>query len=288
MLRILLLLVALVGSAPPAAVPTAERPCLGVAPAVYHHVVFVILENHDFDQVASGSPYLTGLAHRCGLAAAHANITHPSLPNYIALTSGGTQGITSDCTDCTLDVPSIFQQLGAGAWKTYAEGMPSPGYLGATSGLYAKKHNPASYYLPIRSQYRTQAVPLGSASSGPLADDVRHGRLPRYSFVVPNMCHSEHDCSLSAGDDWLSAIVPLILGGPDYARGDTMIVITYDESDAGDRIYTTIVAPSVPPGTVSDVPLTHYGLLRLAESELGLPLLGEAATASTPRSAFNL
>jgi hypothetical protein len=287
-LRILLLLAALVASPHQPPRPTVDHPCVGTPPTGYRHIVFIVLENKDFADVAAGSPFLTSLAHGCGLATGHRNLTHPSLPNYIALTSGDTHGITSDCTDCSIDAPSIFQQLGPRGWKVYAEGLPAPGFLGATSGRYAKKHNPASYFLPVRSQYRTQAVPLGTASSGDLAADVRNGRLPPYSFVVPDMCHSEHDCGVAAGDAWLSQVVPLLLSGPDYSGGHTLVVITYDETDAGDRIYTTFVAPSVRPGTISDVPFTQYGLLRLAESELGLPLLGKAATSSSPASAFHL
>jgi phospholipase C len=286
MLHLLLMLAALVGGGPPAS--NAAAPCDGSVPHRYRHVVLIVMENHDFEQVASGSPYLDGLAAKCGLATNHINIVHPSLPNYIALTSGGKQGITDDCTSCSTGADSIFGQLGS-RWTSYLEGMPSVGFTGATSGRYAKKHNPAAYYTAISGAYRTRAVPMGSPSAGRLAADLRSGDLAPYSLIIPDLCNDEHDCPLQTGDTWLSEWVPVLLRSPAYVSGDTLLVITYDETESGDgRIYTVVVAPSVRPGTRSAAPLTHYGLLRLAQTELGLPLLGEARNAPDPRAAFHL
>jgi hypothetical protein len=253
-------------------------------------VITIVMENHSFSQVAGQSPYLNGLAASCGLATDYGNVAHPSLPNYIAMTSGGTQGITSDCTDCSTAADSIFQQVGASGWEAFEEGMPSSGYLGAANGLYARKHNPASYYTAIRSAYRTQAVPLGSPSAGSFITALAQGALPSYTFVTPNMCDIEHDCSISTGDRWLAAMVPRIISGKNYQAGDTLLEIVYDENEpcCPGGIYAVIVAPSVPPGTTSAAPFTHYSLLRTNESVLGLPLLGAAATAASMQSAFHL
>jgi hypothetical protein len=286
MLHLLLMLATLLGGGGPAPV-SADAPCNGSAPRDYSKVVFIVMENHDFAQVDGSSPYLNGLAAKCGLATGHTNLTHPSLPNYIALTSGGTQGITGDCTSCSTGAPSIFGQLGR-RWTTYAEGMPSIGFTGSTAGRYAKKHNPAAYYTGVADAYAQRAVPMGSVSGGRLAHDLRAGSLEPYSFVVPDLCHDEHDCPLAEGDAWLSRWVPLLLDSPDYRSGNTLLVITYDESESTDSIYTAIVAPSVQPGTVSTAPFTHYGLLRLAEAELGLPLLGATRDAPNPADAFHL
>src|SRR5213079_1440463 len=105
---------------------------------------------------SSAAPYLNKLASQCGLATAYKAISHPSLPNYIAMTSGSTQGITDDSGPSAhpLDVPSIFSQLGSD-WRALEESMPSNCSL-KNSGQYAVRHNPAAYYTNIRTACQTQ------------------------------------------------------------------------------------------------------------------------------------
>src|SRR5579859_6849870 len=155
------------------------RPCRGAAPPrTYEHVILVVLENHSFSAVAGHSHYLNRLAAACGLATDYSAVAHPSLPNYLALTSGSTHGISSDCTDCPISAPSIFGQL-HGAWRSYLESIPTPGFEGAFSGGYAKKHNPAAYYEEIATAYAQRAVPLTR-----LRSDLEHDALSRFSLVV--------------------------------------------------------------------------------------------------------
>jgi phospholipase C len=244
-------------------------------------VVVVVLENHSYSQVAGSSSYLNQLAHGCALASDYLAVSHPSLPNYLALTSGTTSGITSDCTDCLVSARSIFEQLGGG-WRSYLESMPGPGYAGAFSGMYAKKHNPAAYYTRIDREYAQQAVPLGLPKSGALARDLRQGRLTRFSLIVPNLCHDEHDCTIEIGDHWLRAWVPLILASPAYRNGQTMLFITYDEGTGSDnRVYTVAASPTIRPGTIIRTPLTHYSLLKTAQELLGLPCLAHTCDTTT-------
>jgi phosphatidylinositol-3-phosphatase len=239
-------------------------------------VIVVVLENKSFAQVARSSPYLNTLAGRCGLASNYLAITHPSLPNYIALTSGSTGGITSNCTDCRVATRSIFEQLGPG-WRSYLEAMPRAGYRGAASGTYVKKHNPAAYYTRIARAYARQAVPLGTLEAGPLLGDLRRDTLRRFSFLVPDLCHDEHDCPVAVGDAWLSRWIPVILASPGYRRGGTALFITYDEGTYSDNhVYTVVVSPSTPPGTIVGTALDHYSLLRAFESLLGFRCLGHA------------
>jgi phospholipase C len=258
----------------------AGHPCHGAAaPSRYDHVVLVVLENHSYDQIAHSSPYLNELARECGLASNYESITHPSLPNYIALTSGTTAGIASDCTGCTANVPSIFQQLD-GDWRTYAESLPSAGFQGSSSGDYAKKHNPAAYFPAIAAAYARDAVPLGAASLA---------TLPRFSLIVPNLCNDEHNCSIDTGDRWLAEWIPRVLRSPAYEQGNTALFVTYDEGAyLGDHVYTAGVAPSVPPGTVASARFDHYSLLRTMETMLGLPCLAEACKAAPMDQALHL
>src|SRR5262249_11245821 len=70
--------------------------------------------------------------------------THPSQPNYLALFSGSTQGVTDDSCPHTFAADNLARALlDAGRTFTgYSEGLPSPGYSGCSSGSYARKHNP--------------------------------------------------------------------------------------------------------------------------------------------------
>lgn len=260
------------------------------AAGAYAHVLVIVMENHDFAQVAGHSAYLNGLAARCGLATDHHGVSHPSLPNYIALTSGGTQGITTDCTSCSTGAASIFGQVGDGGWKSYEEGMPSAGFTGASSGRYVKRHNPPAYFTAVASAYKTRSVPMGTVASGALATDLRTGDLPKFAFLTPDLCNDEHDCDVSTGDAWLASWVPAILASPAYQAGNTALFVTYDEDDnlAANHVYTVVVAPSVRPGTSAPDRFDHYALLATMEDMLGLPRLGSAAQAPTMRAAFNL
>ena len=267
---------------PPASTPGAPAACRGArSPRRYDHVVLLVLENHSFQEIEKSSPHLDALAADCGLAAHYSAVAHPSLPNYLALTSGSTQGISSDCTDCRVQAPSIFGQL-QGDWRSYLESIPAAGFTGAFSGYYAKKHNPAAYYTGIAREYARRAVPLGSSANGALARDLRRGTLRRFSLIVPNLCNDEHDCAITVGDHWLHTWIPLILHSPAYKSGRTLLVITYDEgADIGNRVYTVAVNPSIPPGTIIRTPLTHYSLLKTVQQLLRLPCLAHSCDTTT-------
>ena len=148
------------------------------------------MENHGFDQVSGHSPFLNALAHRCGLAAAYHAVAHPSLPNYLALTSGSTQGLVGqDCSPgsgCQSGGPSIFSQT---PWRAYAESMTGRCAL-TNSGDYAARHNPAVYYTRVKGECATADVPLTE-----LPGDLRSGRLSPYTFIAPNLCSDEHNCA---------------------------------------------------------------------------------------------
>jgi hypothetical protein len=98
-----------------------------------------------------------------------------------------------------------------------------------------------------------------------------------------------HDCSVATGDAWLAKWIPMIVSGPNYRAGDTMIVLTWDEgSGTSNQIPTVVVAPSVRPGTVASTRLDHYALLGSTEDLLGVARLGAAVGAPSLVSAFGL
>jgi phosphatidylinositol-3-phosphatase len=236
------------------------------------------------------SPFLNRLAARCGLAASYRAVTHPSLPNYLAITSGSPQNLQgSDCqpgSGCETQGASIFGQT---TWRVFAQSMPSPCFR-ENAGDYAPRHNPALYYTApaVTAACGRSDLPLGGGSLARAL--ARPATLAQYVMVIPNLCNDEHDCTVATGDLWLSRAVPQILHSAAYRSGATALFITYDEDDhaEGNRVYTVVVSPSTRPHTVSRTPFTHASLLRTSEELLGLPVLPAARTAASMRLAFNL
>ncbi len=262
------------------------------APPVYQHVVWIWMENRRFSDVIGNpnAPYETQLAAGCGTATNFAHAGQPSLPNYIAATSGDTQGIVDNGhpTSHPLTVDNIFRQVrtAGGTARTYAESMPVPCWAGE-SGHYTYITNPALYYSSLGDAAACLAddVPMGTVTGGALASDIAAGTLPTFATIVPDLCGNSHDCPVAAGDAWLARWVPRILAGADYRTEATAVFVVWDEFTPMPFIA---VAPSARPGTVVGSPLDHYGLLRTTEEMLGLPFLGRAATAVSMRSLFGL
>ena len=278
-------------AAPIAITARAGRPCHGARPpARYDHVIWIWFENHGRDAVigSSQAPYFNAIARACGQASRYTAITHPSLPNYIAATSGGTQGINDDGSPAgrATGAVSVFEL--ARSWKSYQEAMPKPCALKSGS-RYLVRHDPAAYYLRIRSRLCARDVPLGSPTSGALASDLRRNRLPKFSFITPDRCNDMHDCGVPTGDAWLHRWLPVLLASKAYRAGKTAIFITFDEGGGGNRVATIAIAPSVRRGATINASVNHYSLLRTTQSMLGLrPLLGAAAHARSMRAGLHL
>jgi hypothetical protein len=258
-------------------------------------VVWIWLENRTYQAVlgsSSSAPRLSSYASKCGLATHYDAITHPSLPNYLAATSGSTGGVTSDCgpASCPQRRASLFGQVDAAhlQWRSYEESMPSrcdP----SPSGRYAPKHNPAAYFTPQRQRCQSWDVPLGSSSAGAFATALAHRTLPSFAFVTPDLCNDGHDCSTATADRWLGGWLDRITASPAYGAGDTTVFVTWDEGVGSDQhIATVVIAPTVPSGMRSAASYTHYSLLRTTEELLGLGRLGAAASSRSMRTAFRL
>jgi hypothetical protein len=256
-------------------------PCGVAGTAHYSHVVWIMLENVGYSVVGSSSaPYFNQLASRCGLATNDVAISHPSLPNYIALTTGSTQGISDDGEPSAhpLTVPSIFSELGSN-WKSLVESMPSACDR-VTSGQYAARHNPAVYLTSIASSCAHNDVPM---------------KLPLqlgagFTLIVPNICDDMHSCPVSTGDAWLRRIVPLILTSSQYQSRSLVLFITFDENDsmASNQVPTLVIAPSTPRGDRVTAPLNHYSLLKTTEILLNVRQLDHAKTARSMITPFHL
>jgi len=271
-----------------------SAPCGWRSTTTYRHVIWIWMENRTYSAVlgnGSEAPRLSAYAGKCGVATQSYAITHPSLPNYLAATSGSTGGVTTDCgpAQCPQKRNSLFGQiLRAGkGWHSYVESMPHNCDL-SSGGRYAAKHNPAVYFTPVRSACKSRDVPMGG-SGGTFANALAQRTLPAFSFVTPDMCHDGHDCSTSAADSWLGTWLSRITSSATYHAGHTVVFVTWDEGvGSNQRIATVVIAPTVPRGTRASAHFTHYSLLRTTEELLGLPRLGAAAQARSMRGAFHL
>jgi hypothetical protein len=256
------------------AIPTIGA--VGVAPsaAAMRPLVIVVMENHERSDLvgSSSAPYLNGLRSRGIDFTNYVGVTHPSLPNYLALASGSTAGKSgSDSIQAgeISGMTTIWNQLqnnGIG-WRVYEEGMPRTCYDGTSSGEYVLRHNPA---IPFSAVFRS------STACGRVQRYASGVPLAPVTFVTPNLCHDMHDCSVATGDSWLKAnIQPMIQAG-------ATVVITFDEGDSstggGGNIYTVVVGSGVT-HRVNSYRYNHYSLLAAIEHRFGLRLLRNAAYA---------
>ena len=251
----------------------------------FKHIFVIVMENKDYERVLGGdqAPYMSSLARQYGVATNYYGIRHPSLPNYMALTGGDTFGITNNCTDCFVNATNLVDQLEAGgkSWKAYMEDMPSPCFVGDAAPLYKQKHNPFIYYDNVRTNAArcNKIVPFTQ-----FATDMQTNDVPDFVWITPNMCNDMHDCPVGTGDRWLKTWVPTILQSPAW-KDSGALFITFDEGSgtggccqnaAGGRIATLVISPLGHTGFSSNVPYTHYSLLRTIETAWQLPLLRQA------------
>jgi hypothetical protein len=313
----------------PSATPT-PSPSLTGSPPQTKKVMWVVMEDRNYSILTSSlAPYLAGtLVPAGGNATNMHSETKPSLPNFIAMTTGSTQGIADNKAPSShrLTSASIFSQSDP-SWKTYAEAMTSncsqANSSFANGTRYVFKHNPAVYMVaaPLnapRFDCNSNDIPLGDPATGPLAHDLASGSIPNISMVVPGICHdmesapSGSTCSPNAttsGDQWLSQWMPMIFNSSDYATGNLVVFLTWDEgaggslrsggdclsakylNDASCHIPTLVFSKNTAPGTNSATYFTHYSMVKTTEELLGLPtaaLGAKVAGATSMASAFNL
>ena len=267
-------------AAPPSTAP--PRPSTGVPATVPpsastsaqvprpDHVVVVIEENRGYADVIGNpaAPYINTLATQGASFDQSYAVAHPSQPNYLALFSGSTQGITNDSCPHTFSGPNLARQvIDAGmSFAAYSEDLPAPGSTACLSGGYARKHAPWVNF---------PSVPA-STNLGFSAFPTDLGALPTLAFVVPNLRHDMHDGTVGEADIWLHDNLDGYLR---WARGhNSLLVLTWDEDDgsASNHIATIVTGEHVPAGTRHEK-ITHYTLLRTVEHALGLTPLGAAA-----------
>jgi phospholipase C len=228
----------------------------------------IVMENRTYDQVMA-DPYISKLAAEYGVATNYRGVSHPSLPNYLALTSGSTWGIRDDGFHA-LPAGGLGSQLTTAgiSWRAYMEGMTNGCFRSPYP--YALKHNPFAYY---GNACPPQVVPFTQ-----FATDMA-GNVPRLAWITPDLCHDGHDCSTAVVGSWLAQTVPMILAS-DAWQDNGVLMITWDEGYDSSNSVLTLVIRQNPAIHASNQPYDHYSLLATIEDHLGVPRLGQAAQAS--------
>lgn len=239
----------------------------------FEKIFIVVFENAN-DKEVLRQPTFSQFAEKGVLFTNYHGVTHPSQPNYIALTSGSTHGVRTN-KPALLDVQHIGDLLEAKgkSWKTYADQYPGDCFLKKSSGDYVRKH------LPFLSFKNVQENPDRCRSrivnSSELAQDIEEGTLADYSLYVPDLKNSGHDTGLAYADKWFAQKFGPILSDSRFMNG-MLMVVTFDEGTliGNNRIYTAAYGSSLNAGQHIDSWLNHYSLLRLIEEEWDLGNLG--------------
>ena len=193
----------------------------------FTHVFVIVMENHEYADVIGNpsAPYINSLAQQYGLATANFAVTHPSLPNYMALTAGDTF-FTDDCVGCMAPGPNLIDRIEASGrtWTAYMEDMPAP-CTTTDAGLYTARHNPFVHYADIvndASRCSNGVVPFSRFSA-----DLAAGALPNFVWITPNVCNDMHDCSVGTGDAWLQTVVSSIVQSAAFANSALFVVCCF-------------------------------------------------------------
>ncbi|HKU11698.1 MAG TPA: alkaline phosphatase family protein [Sinomonas sp.] len=261
----------------------------------FDHIFTILMENHSYSEIigdTTDAPYIHSLATTYGLGSNTFAVGHPSLPNYLELTSGSNDGVTTDCnpSTCTVNAPNIAADRITPAgktWKAYEESMPAPCTL-SDSGEYAVRHNPFVYYSDIQTTsqcnndvpYTQLSTDLGSATT-----------TPNYSFITPNLIDDMHDGTIAQGDAWLSQNVPAILNSPAFKSQNSLLQIVWDEDDSSEnnQVPTIYITSGMVNGTAnkpydSFEQYNHFSLLKTIESAWALAPLTGNDSGATPES----
>ncbi len=238
----------------------------------------VLLENHSAAQVLGGNtpgmPFLDQLANTYANATNYRNQNvHPSLPNYLMLTSGQTWGVTDDSYHLIHDGgANLFSQLTAAGipWRAYSESMGAP--CRTSDGLlYASRHNPAVYFSTIvgdPSLCRQNVVDMANIWPDLDADAVR------FAWITPNLVSDVHDGTKAQGDAWLRTVIPRLMASAGYRSGGAIFLL-FDESDTGsDLLPAVVISDRLVTTPMRDAtPYTHRSFLAAMQDLLGVPRL---------------
>ena len=239
----------------PAPTPTpapAPTPVSGIPQS--SHVVLVIEENHRFDEVyPNGMPWLSAEGIKYGYTTNYHADEPGSALDYFWLSSGSGEqafGCSGDGCPNPITSDNIFRELGRAGltWKVYAQGLPSVGYMGTSSGAYVARHNPAKWYSDV---INSPALQRNMVPFTQFAADMAANQLPNYSIIVPDVDNDAHDGTVGQADTFLKNNVAPLLNTPSFqAGGDGLMFITFDECDGAvgacpEQVFTAVIGPKV-------------------------------------------
>jgi acid phosphatase len=259
----------------------------------FSHVFLVVEENHSFTEVIGNSsmPYLNSLASKYGLAKQYFANAHPSMPNYLMLTTGQMETFDDNFSGTISDDNVVRELVNAGkSWKAYEESIPSPGYLGGDASPYVRRHNPFSLLSDVQNN-TSQAASIVPFTQ--FATDLANNSLPNYSFIAPDLNNDAHDGTLAAADSWLQSNIAPLIASSTFQKGGLLLII-FDEGEltdsdhGGGQVPAVIVSSNSKPNFESQTLYQHQSTLRLLLGALGVDKFpGQAATAPEMAEFFN-
>jgi hypothetical protein len=245
------------------------------------HIVMVIEENHSYSQIIDSpdAPYINSLAAKGAIFTQSFGVTYPSQPNYLALFSGSTQGITDNSCPHAFTTPNLGHALLASGltFTGYSEDLPSAGSLVCSTGLYARKHNP---WVNWQNSLTNGLPPTANLPMTSFPTD--HTTLPTVSVIVPNqandMHHGEDPDKIKTGDRWLQEHLDAYVQWAE--QHNSLLIVTWDEDNKNEknRILALFVVPMVQAGRY-DQHITHHNVLRTIEDLYELSHAGASADA---------
>ena len=264
-------------------------------PAVDGTVFTIVFENENAQDALDPqkAPYFYELSQKWGNSEAYVSDTHPSLVNYIIMTSGKPNGIESnDDPRSNHQIPGkehLAEQLDeAGVkWRAYMEDMETPCRMASTD-LYAARHNPFVYYTSLTDDFDRCADRVVDYDEH-FEADLDSGEY-KYMWITPNTCNDMHDCDAKVAGEWLEKVVNRIMETPAYKNGGAIFIL-FDEgeiriADVDANIAAIVISPRlVEPGYSTDTYFDHRSYLATIEDIFEMPRLPTTVTA-TPMSEF--
>jgi len=257
-----------------------------------NHVLLVLEENTNYADAVGGSmPYLDSLAGQYATATRYYANTHPSLGNYLMLTTGQVLTTNDLYTGPAFTQDNVVRRLVAAGktWKAYAEDLPAAGdvRMGLDTGSYLSRHNPVVYLSDVQSS-PTQAANVVPFTE--FATDLAQNALPNYAFIVPNACDDAHNCSLATADQWLRTNIDPLVRDPQFQQ-DGLLLILFDEAksdstNGGGKVAWVAVSGKSKPGYRSMEFYQHESTLRLSLEALGITTLPGAAASAPAMNEF--
>jgi hypothetical protein len=234
------------------------------------HTIVIVEENKTLAQIVGNqsAPFINALAKKGALFTNAHGVTHPSLPNYLALFAGVTNDNGDGCpaTGISPTAPNLGSELLAEhmTFAGYAEALPGTGSAVCSAGTYARKHAPWVAFSNVPP-----------ADAKPFSALPPYNALPTVAFVIPDVDDDMHDGTIASGDNWLRAHLGSLVT---WANAhDALVVLTWDEGyDAANSIPTIFFGPMVKPGRYG-ARIDHYNVLRTLEDAYHLRATGQAA-----------